>query len=565
MKFQKNQILTVTIAETNMLGFGVVKIDGMVIFVQNGVEDDFCKIKIIKCTKNYCIARIEELIKPSPKRVEVACQHFRRCGGCAFQHISYEHEIELKRKSVEGFLLKEGLKDVSVLPVLSTDRTRGYRNKAQFPVALDESGKVICGFFAPKTHKVCPLEHCSIQNPAFSSIAKRVCAFLTEHQVPPYNEEIQSGLVRHIYLRIAEATGEIMLCLVLKDEAFPWKDSFVSAMLRDCPEISSICLNIQPENSNVILGNKTVHLFGKEKITDRFCDRDLMISPLSFYQVNHDAAELLYKSAFSMAGLDAYDHIIDLYCGIGSISISTHCTCPITGVEIIPEAVNDAMENAAINGILNANYVCGDAKDAFRKIYEIGSKNPLLIVDPPRKGLTVELIDDIAAHGLKTVLYISCSPDTFARDLALFRNKGYEISSVQPVDLFPRTSHVENIAILRRKEITHHMKLDATPFEKIKSRKKTIELRLFDEKRQKIKIGDRIIFTNVQSDEKLVVKVLQLYRFNSFEELYNTLPLLQCGYTPENVDLASSLDMERFYSTAEQEKYGVLGIEMKVI
>jgi len=459
MKLQKNQILTVQVSETNMMGFGVVKIDGIVVFVQNGVEGDHCKIKIIKCAKNYCVARIEELISPSDKRVEEVCKHFHRCGGCVFQHIDYEHEKELKRRAVEGFLKKEGLSDVTVLPVLSTNETRHYRNKAQFPLSTDHEGRVICGFYAPKTHKVCPLDECAIQDPIFIEIAKWVCDFLTEHSISPYDEQTQKGLVRHIYLRIAKATGQVMLCLVLKENSFEQSVTFVSHVLKRFPMISTVCYNVQPENNNVILGKETVYLYGSEKITDVFCDRKLQISPLSFYQVNHDAAELLYRTAFSMASLEKHDHLIDLYCGIGSISISSHADCPITGVEIIPEAVEDAKENAAINSISDANFVCGDAAEAFRSIRDMDSKNPLLIVDPPRKGLTRELIEEISKQGIGSVLYISCGPDTFARDLAIFREFGYTFSAVQPVDLFPRTSHVECAVCLSREWVDDYVRI----------------------------------------------------------------------------------------------------------
>ncbi len=565
MNFKKNHILSVTIEETNMLGFGVIKIEGAVVFVQNGVEGDYCEIKIIKCAKNYSIARIEKLITPSDKRITPSCKHFHRCGGCSFQHISYEYEKELKRKSVRGFLLKEGLSDLTVLPVLSTNATEDYRNKAQFPVSTDNTGKVICGFYAPKTHKVCALEECTIQNPAFIKIANCVCSFLTEHHIPPYCEEDGSGLIRHIYLRIAQATGQIMLCLVLKENAFPKGNEFVSEILREFPEIASICINIQPEKNNVILGKETVYLYGTEKITDEFCNRKLMLSPLSFYQVNHDAAQLLYQTAFGMAKLEQYDHVIDLYCGIGSISLSTHAHCNITGIEIIPEAVNDAKENARLNGVTNANYICGDATDAFRLIQEIKAQNALLIVDPPRKGLTRELIADISDHSIRSVLYISCGPDTFARDLAIFRSYGYQISSVQPVDLFPRTSHVENIAVLTRKETVHQMRLDPKPFEMIRNGLKTFELRLYDEKRQKVKIGDRIEFSNLETGARIMTTVMHLHRFDSFEALYKALPLIKCGYTVETENSASPSDMEHYYSLEEQNKYGVVGIEIQVI
>jgi len=563
MKFQKNQIIDVLISETNMLGFGVVKLDGAVIFVQFGVGGDHCKIRIIKCAKSYYIARIEEMLSPSANRIEPECNHFRRCGGCSFQHITYDHEKELKKQSVEGFLKKEGLADVKVLPVLSTDRIDHYRNKAQFPVSYDENGKVICGFYAPKTHRVCPLEDCSIQHPLFIKIAKCVCDFLSAYNVQPYNEEDRAGLVRHIYLRIAASTGQVMLCLVLKEDAFDPAEKFVSEMITSFPQIQTIALNIQPENNNVILGKKTVFLYGTEKITDVFCDRKLMISPLSFYQVNHDAAEILYRTAFSMAGISKYDHVIDLYCGIGSISMSTHAACPITGVEIIPEAVKDANENASLNSIEDATFICGDASDAFRLIDEKGAKNPLLIVDPPRKGLTQTLIEEISSKGISNILYISCGPDTFARDLAFFREKGYEISDVQPVDLFPRTSHVENIAMLQRQTV-HTMRLDASPFEMIRNGEKTIELRLFDEKRQQVKVGDRIVFINSTTGVKLSKTVARLHKFDSFKELYKSLPLLKCGYTGKTIDKAKPEDMERYYSVEQQNKFGVIGIELTV-
>ena len=420
---------------------------------------------------------------------------------------------------------------------------------------------VFFGFYAPKTHKVCPLENCSIQHPVFTRIAKAVCEYLSDHRIPAYCENDGSGLVRHIYLRIAQATGQIMLCLVLKENKFTDEKNFVEKIVSQFPEISSICINIQAENTNVILGKQTYCIYGSEKITDEFCGRNLKISPLSFYQVNHDAAEILYKTAFEMANLDQFDHVIDLYCGIGSISLSTHSKCPITGVEIVPEAVEDAKCNALLNGANNTNYICGDASSAFKFIQELGAVNPLLIVDPPRKGLTKELIADISKHNIGSVLYISCGPDTFARDLAIFRSFGYEISTVQPVDLFPRTSHIENIAILHRKSACHSMKLASIPFQMIKEGKKTIELRLNDVKRKTVKIGDKILFKDCISEETLSVEVTALHYFSSFEELYQNLSLLKLGYTDENVLSASPEDMRLYYTPEEEAKFGVAGIE----
>ena len=449
MKLIKNQILEAEITETNMLGFGVCKIDGAVVFVQNGVEGDKAEIRIIKCAKNYYIARIEKLITPSEHRAEPKCPYFKRCGGCNFQHIEYPHEKELKQNFVKSCFLKQGMK-VEVLPVLSTDKVSGYRNKGQFPVTLGEDGKVVCGFYSPKSHKVCPIDFCDIQDPAFASICNFVCRYLTEHEILPYNEEEQAGMVRHIYLRRGVVSGEIMLCLVLKVDAFNLAEDFVKAVSNNFPEIKSISLNIQPKPNNVILGKESRVIYGKEKISDVLCDRELLISSHSFYQVNHDAAQLLFHTAFSMANLSEFDCIVDLYCGIGSISLATKTKGEILGVEIVSEAVEDAKENAKLNGVTNANYLCGDAGDAFRLIKERKSEKPLYIVDPPRKGLEEKLISDMAENGADNVLYISCSAETFARDVKLFCDLGYHLDKVQPVDLFPRSGHVECIGFLYR-------------------------------------------------------------------------------------------------------------------
>ncbi len=452
MNFQKNQVLEAEIIDTNMLGFGVCKVFGAVIFVQNGVAGDKVKIRIIKCAKNYYIARIEEMLESSEYRTEPKCHHNRQCGGCTFQHIDYAYEKSLKQAFVEDCFRKAGLDGVNVLPVLSTNQISSYRNKGQFPLSYSKDGRVVCGFFTPKTHKVCEIDHCDIQDPSFSEITNFLCEYFSKNNIVPYNEVEHSGLLRHIYLRIGKATNEIMLCLVLREDSFPNEKQFISSVIHRFPKIKSISFNIQNENNNVILGKKQRLVWGEEKINDVLCDKRFMISPLSFYQINHDATELLYKTAFQMAKLEKFDLLIDLYCGIGSISLSSNAKCPIVGVEIIDAAVKDAKENAIANGIENAEFFCGDAKDAFHIISEKKAKNPLIILDPPRKGLASELIQDISNHKIENILYISCGPDTFARDLARFTALGYHYGSIQPVDLFPRTSHVECIAFLSLKK-----------------------------------------------------------------------------------------------------------------
>lgn len=449
MNLNKNDCLEVEIIDMNSFGLGVAKAHGFVIFVQNGVTEDLARIRIIKKAKNYCIARIEELLSPSPYRIEPSCEHFRHCGGCSFQHITYEYELLLKQKFVQIEMKKAGLSEVEVLPTLPSPSTEHYRNKTQFPLSASSDEKILCGFYARNSHKVYPVSNCRIQEKSFSEIADCTVRFLEEKKISVYDEKPGKGLVRHIYLRFAKSTGQICLCLVLTKDAFPYENDFIDLIRERFPNVVSIALNIQPKQNNVILGEKNRILWGREKIEDELCGVKLFLSPPSFYQVNHDAAELLYHTAFELAGLKKSDTVFDLYCGIGSISLcASKRVGKIFGVEIIPQAVEDAKFNAKINGIKKAEFFCGDAKDAFRILSDQGEKIDVVIVDPPRKGLSPDLIDELCSRAIEKILYISCSPDTFARDLARFRSHGYRFDSVQPVDLFPRTGHVENIAVL---------------------------------------------------------------------------------------------------------------------
>lgn len=450
MNYQKNQILTVDVLETNMMGFGVAKENGAVIFIQNAVQGDRAEIRIIKCAKNYYVARIERLIQPSDFRTEPLCAQHKRCGGCAFQHVTYEHELEVKKKYVKDCIAKAGLDELEVNDILSTGNIEEYRNKAQYPLSLNSDGKVVAGFFEKKSHKVCPIERCSIQDGSFAPIVSFICAYMNQHQILPYHEETDTGLVRHIYLRKAKKTGETMLCLVLKKDCFPNREDFISKITKAFPDLTSIVWNINPKQTNVILGKESKVVWGSEKIREILCEMKFDLSPHSFFQVNRDGAELLYQTAFDLAKIEKYDLILDLYCGIGSISLSTKADCEILGVEIVSDAVEDANANATLNERSNASFVCGDAADALALLKGRSPKNPLVIVDPPRKGLALELIEDLASHSIPTILYISCGPDTLARDLAHFSKLGYQISNVQPVDMFPRTSHVETVCLLSK-------------------------------------------------------------------------------------------------------------------
>lgn len=449
MTLKKNDLITLQVTDINMMGHGVAKHGDAVVFVQNAVPGDEALCRIIKCAKNYYVARIERLSNPSSERKEPECLHFRRCGGCNFQHVSYDLEKRVKKNYVRSCLKKEGLDDVIVKDVISAEQISRYRNKAQFPLALDESGRIIFGFYSPKTHKVCAIEDCLIQDERFLPIAKDVVSFIQSRNISVYNEKTGRGLVRHIYLRSAKNSGQLMLCLVLTEDAFSDEAEFCSYIRSKHQNVASIVFNINSENTNVILGKKYRTVYGAPHIRDVLCNRDFDISPASFYQVNHDGAELLYRTAFSMIQGD-YDLLIDLYCGIGTISISSYSTAPILGIEIVKDAVEDANHNAILNRLNNAEFICGDAGDAFQLIHNHGSKKPLVVVDPPRKGLSEALIDDLARNNISQILYISCGADTMARDLKRFRNHSYRIGAVQPVDMFCRTGHIESIVLISK-------------------------------------------------------------------------------------------------------------------
>lgn len=449
MNLQKNQIIDIDVIDCNMLGFGVAKHQGAVIFIQKGVPGDKAKIRIIKCAKNYYVARIEELLVASPSRIDHFCNVHTLCGGCVFQRINYELEKSIKKEYVISCLRKEGLNSLNVLDVLSNNKISGYRNKIQIPVGLDTNGRVVAGFYSQKSHRIAPVDTCMIQHPSFASIVRFICDYLTKYNISIYSEEEGKGLVRHIYCRVGVSTNEIMVCLVLSQDNFPNEKQFIKEITSRFGDIKSIVFNINPNKTNVILGQNLRTVWGKECIRDILCNKSFDISPLAFYQVNHDTAELLYRRAYEMADIKKYDLLIDLYCGIGTIGICAADSIPITGIEIIPEAVNDAVANAALNQISNADYRCGDALKELANL-DHAHQNPLIILDPPRKGLESQLIEILAKHRFNDILYISCAADTLSRDLKHFYSLGYHSDCVQPVDMFPRTGHVESICFLTR-------------------------------------------------------------------------------------------------------------------
>ncbi len=451
---KKNTVHTVKVEDLNNLGFGVAKIDGMTVFVSNAADGDEIDARIIHVNKTYAVARVEKIRTPSPHRATPVCA-VKGCGGCAYSAVSYAHEKELKESYVRHAFRKAGLPDAVIAPLVSTDRETGYRNKAQYAVAPDKEGKCVAGFFAAKSHRLCEAVDCPLQAPEFSPIVGSVLAFCNENGVTPYDESTGQGFLRHIYLRLS-TEGRVLLTIVGNGDTLPKKDAFLSYLTAKHPEITGVYLNVNRENTNVICSDDYRHLWGDTHLYDTLCGVRLALSPASFYQVNHAAATLLYEKGAALAGFDQNDDILDLYCGVGSIGLSmAHPVRSVVGVEIVPSAVECATKNAKNNGIENARFLCADAGDAHtlfasvKKVLGEDYRPSGVILDPPRKGSTPDLLTYLAnTLRVPKILYISCNPDTLARDAKILCDHGYTMSEVTPFDLFPRTGHVETIVCL---------------------------------------------------------------------------------------------------------------------
>lgn len=462
----KGELLTLSVTDLNNLGCGVGRAeDGRVVFVKGAVSSDTVRARIIKVNKSFYVGRLEEILSPSPHRLsQDPCEAPLACGGCVYRSVTYEHERSLKRGYVENAFRKAGLPQVTVLPVRSTGKITGYRNKGQYPVAQTRDG-IRAGFFAAKSHNIIPADSCAIQHGAFAPIVRFVCAFAEKTGWTVYNEENGNGLLRHIYLRIGEKTGQIMVCLVICGDSLPDGDRFAEALVAEFPGIVSVLLNTNKENTNVVLGKKFTTLYGKGDVEDELCGLRFRISPDSFYQVNREGAELLYGLASKAANLTGNEILMDLYCGTGTIGLSmARKAKKLCGVEIVPAAVACARENAKRNGIENAEFFCADAGDPKVILEASGGVRPdVVVIDPPRKGSTKELVECLSSLSVPKIVYVSCDPDTLARDCVWFAEAGYEIGDVQPVDMFPRAGHVENVVCLTRKEPPWQDRLPQSP------------------------------------------------------------------------------------------------------
>ncbi len=456
MKLKKNQILDVEIIDITNLGFGVAKADGEVIFISDTVPGDRVQVKVIKVASNYAVGKAEKYLSLSNKRAE-RCEN-RLCKACAYKNITYAHEAKLKEESVRQTFKKAGLPEVKIGDIITSPSTCAYRNKAQYPISRDKNGDYQIGFFAPKSHRVTDAVDCPLAPKIFANILREAREFFKKFDLSTYDEESGNGLLRHIYLRRGEVSGEVLLTLVINGTSLPHSDELVKRMTERFPEIVGILINENRKNTNIILGEKYTTLFGRNYIFDTLAGVNLKITAPSFYQVNHDCAEILYKKARELADLKPNDLLLDLYCGAGSIGLSMAKDCrEVIGIEIVDSAVECARFNAENNGIKNASFYTGDAKDTEKLLAPAeairGEKimPDVVIFDPPRAGSDELLLRHIAYLSPRKIVYISCNPTTLARDMVVLKDLGYIGGTVTPVDMFPGTGHVESVVCLTRK------------------------------------------------------------------------------------------------------------------
>lgn len=453
MDMKKNDRLKLKIDGMSAEGSGIGRTEtGMAVFVPQSAAGDVLEVKILKVKKTYAFGKIESILKPSRDRISVDCPYFSKCGGCVYRHISYEAEKRIKEQKVRDAVQRiGGLHGVKINPVLSTECPERYRNKAQFPVGKEESGKIITGFYARHSHRIIDCGDCLLQPVLFQTVTDITKDFLEETNQEPYCEETHSGKLRHIYIRYGEQTGELMVCYVVNGNGLKQEDVLVKRLKERLPQLKSVVVNVNRDKTNVILGGKTRVVYGRDFIYDTLCGLKFKLSPQSFYQVNRRGAELLYGKAGEYAGLSGKEILLDLYCGTGTIGLSMAKQCKkVIGVEVVAQAIEDAKQNAEENQIQNAEFICGDAAQAASALKEQGIKPDVVIVDPPRKGLAEELIKTIVQMAPKRVVYVSCDPATLARDLRMFAEQGYQTRELTPVDLFSRTSHCETAALVIR-------------------------------------------------------------------------------------------------------------------
>ena len=459
MEYRKNDIVTLKIEDCGIDGEGIGKADGFTVFVKDAVIGDTVRAKIMKAKKNYGYGRLEEIITPSLDRVEPKCQFARQCGGCQLQALSYEKQLEFKTSKVRGHLERiGGFTDIPMEKILGMEQPFHYRNKAQFPVGKSKDGRIITGFYAGRTHSIIENRDCALGVTRNKEVLDRVIAHMEKFHIQPYDENTGKGLMRHVLIRYGFFTDEMMVCLIINGENLPGEEALVKS-LRQIPETVSVMVNVNKKRNNVILGEKVRLLWGQPYITDKIGEISYQISPLSFFQVNPYQTGRLYGKALEYAQLSGNETVWDLYCGIGTISLFLAQKAKmVRGVEIIPAAIENAKENARLNGFANTEFFVGKAEEVLPEQFaRTGERADVIVVDPPRKGCDETLLSTIIKMQPDRVVYVSCDSATLARDLKYLCERGYELKKVCPVDMFPNTVSVETVVLLSHKKPDGHI------------------------------------------------------------------------------------------------------------
>ncbi len=445
---KKNDLFEVEIEDIDVNGNGVGKLDGFCFFVTGALPGEKVRARATRINKNYGFAIVEEMLSPSPHRREPACRFYKKCGGCTLQHLSYAAQLEWKTNHVKNCIKRIGGLDVPVSFALPAMNEFRYRNKAAFPMGMDELLKI--GFYSTRSHTLVDIDDCMIQSKDVALLVSQLKTWVVHNKITIYNEETGHGLLRHAVVRTAKS-GDMMLTLCINGDDIPFRTDLVSKFQYVLPRLKSIMLSINKQKDNTILGDKTVLVYGRDTITETILGLDFKIGPHSFLQVNSSAAEKLYFTLFELLHLNKNETVADLYCGAGTITLPAAQRAKyVYGIEIVPEAVENARDNAYMNGIENAEFIAGDVQKELTGVIGKAGKLDAIILDPPRKGLESDVIQSCAKAGAPKIGYVSCNPSTLARDLAEFAKLGYAVKAVQPVDMFPQTTHVEVVTVLGR-------------------------------------------------------------------------------------------------------------------
>ncbi len=444
---EKNQIYEAVISDYTAEGQGVAHIEGCAVFIPNAVRDERVLVRIEKAQKTWAAGKITEILERSPHRTNRVCPVAKLCGGCNFHHMDYAEETRLKAERVRQCLNRIGGENFAEIPILAAPDTTCYRNKAQYPVSVSK-GKAYAGFFKAGTHQVIENDRCGILPPEMDAVKDAVIDYVNQNRVSVYEETAHQGLLRHIYVRRGAVSGQILVCLSINGRSIPKREALL-ARLKKIPGFTTLVLTVNTKKGNVVLGDEYITLYGPGWIEDTLCGLQFRLSPRSFYQVNHHQAQRLYAAAIAQAEITKDDLVLDLYCGVGTITLCmAKAAGKVIGVEVVAEAVEDARDNARRNGIENAEFFCGDAGQAALALEQQGVIPDVVVVDPPRKGLSADAIAAMAKMAPRRIVYVSCDPATLARDVALLKEKGYTVKNAIACDLFPRCAHVESIVCL---------------------------------------------------------------------------------------------------------------------